>query len=96
MSQSMETPRAYVGIFVALLVLTAATVASCHYHLGPWHDVAGLGIAAAKAILIVLFFMHARHSSRLVWLVGLSGLLWLAILLALTMTDVATRDWSLQ
>ena len=35
--------------------------------------------------------MHIRHSTKLTKLVVVGGLLWLAILLLLTMTDFATR-----
>ena len=42
-------------------------------------------IAAAKAVLIVLFFMHVFYSHRLTWVVSIASLLWLGILLALTL-----------
>ena len=42
-------------------------------------------------ILVALFFMHIRYSSKLTKLVVVGGLLWLAILLLLTMTDFASR-----
>ena len=40
-------------------------------------------------LLVALFFMHIRHSTKLTKLVVVGGLLWLAILLLLTMTDYA-------
>ena len=89
----MESPRTYVGIFAVLIALTALTVALGHFNLGPWHTLTGLGIAAAKAGLVVLFFMHVLRSSRLTWVVALSGVFWLGILLSLTLTDVLSRDW---
>jgi cytochrome c oxidase subunit IV len=93
MSQPHETPRMYVAIFVALIALTGATVALCRVDLGAWHGAAGLGIAGAKAALIVLFFMHVWRSSRVTWVIALSGLFWLGILLSLTLADVLSRDW---
>src|SRR5207244_4384458 len=42
---------------------------------------------------VVLFFMHLRESSGLVWVVAGGGFFWLAILIALTMSDVLTRGW---
>ena len=53
----------------------------------------GLAIAATKALLIVLFFMHLLRSKSLIWVIALSGLFWLGILLILTLTDYATRSW---
>ena len=41
----------------------------------------------------MLFFMHVRGSPRLVSVVVISGLFWLGILLALTMSDYLTRGW---
>ena len=52
-----------------------------------------LGIACAKASLVVLFFMHVRWSSRLTWVVVASGLFWLLIMFALTMADYMSRGW---
>jgi cytochrome c oxidase subunit 4 len=55
--------------------------------------VVALAIAAVKMLLVALFFMHIRHSTKLTRLVVTGGLLWLAILLFLTMSDFATRGW---
>jgi cytochrome c oxidase subunit 4 len=86
-------PYAYVLVFLALLALTAATVALSSVDLGPWHSTVGLTIAAAKALLIMLFFMHLLHTKSVLWVMALSGLFWLGILLFLTLTDYATRTW---
>jgi cytochrome c oxidase subunit 4 len=53
--------------------------------------VVALAIACTKMILVALFFMHVRHSSKLTKLVLLGGLMWLLILLLLTLTDFVTR-----
>ena len=83
----------YVGIFVALLVLTATTTAIAFVDLGPWNTVVALGIAVVKASLVVLFFMHLKYSPLLNRTVLVGGLFWLAIMIGLTMTDFATRGW---
>jgi cytochrome c oxidase subunit 4 len=44
-------------------------------------------------LLVALFFMHVRHSTKLTRLVVLGGLLWLGILLLLTLGDVMSRGW---
>jgi len=41
----------------------------------------------------VLYFMHLRYSSRLVWVIVASALFWMAILFALTFSDYLTRGW---
>ena len=89
----MTQPGRYVLVFLALLALTAATVGLAYVDLGAWHSTMGLTIAATKALLIVLFFMHLLRGKNLVWVIALSGLFWLSILLILTLTDYATRFW---
>ena len=81
----------YVKILLALLVATAVTTAVARVDLGGFSIVVALGIASVKMVLVALFFMHIRHSTKLTRLVVLGGLLWLGILLLLTMTDFATR-----
>src|SRR6266566_9457621 len=85
--------RVYVAVFAALVVLTLATVAVSYVDLGPASVVVALSIAFTKAVLVVLFFMHLRESSGLIWVVAGGGYFWLAILIALTMSDVMTRGW---
>ena len=83
--------RTYLAVFLALLTLTATTVWVSHTPLGEFHLAAALLIAALKATLIVLFFMHGLESSRLVHLIIFGALLWLAIMLGLTWSDFYTR-----
>ena len=52
-----------------------------------------LGIAVVKSVLVVLFFMHVRHSTRLTKLVLAGGVLWFLILMGMTYTDFASRTW---
>jgi cytochrome c oxidase subunit IV len=85
------TPRTYALVFVALILLTGTTVGLSFIDLGQWHASVGMVIAAAKALLVVLFFMHVWYGPRLNWLFVLSGLFWLGILLALTMSDYVSR-----
>ena len=85
--------RIYFGVFFALLVLTGTTVAVAFVDLGPFNNIVALGIAVLKATLVVLFFMHVRYATRLTSLVVVSGLVWLAIMVVLTMTDYVTRGW---
>ena len=83
----------YVAIFAALLVLTGVTVAVAYVDLGPLNIGVALAIAFFKASLVVLYFMHVKYSSKLVQLAAATGFLWLAIMLAFTLSDVWTRDW---
>jgi cytochrome c oxidase subunit 4 len=85
--------RIYVVIFVALAVLTVVTVQAAGRDFGNFNTVIALGIAAVKATLVILFFMHLRYSPRLTTLVLFSGLVFLAILILLTVADYISRPW---
>jgi cytochrome c oxidase subunit 4 len=91
-SEHIVPPKVYVGIFLSLMVLTAATVAAAYVNLGPFNIVIALAIASVKATLVVLYFMHARYSPRRTHLVIICAVFWLAIMLALTLSDYVTRD----
>ena len=83
-----SSKRATIAIFAALLVLTYVTVAVSRIDLGRFNTIVALTIAVTKAVLVVLFFMHVRYSTRLTKLVVVGGFVWLALLIGFTMTDV--------
>ena len=93
MSEHVTPKRTYFAFWAALLVLTYATVAVSRIDLGRLNTVAALTIAVAKALLVVLFFMHIRYSTRLTKLVVVGGFMWLALLIGMTMVDEVTRAW---
>ena len=83
--------RVYFTIFAILLLCTYLTVQIAFFDLGRLNAVAALTIAVFKAVLVVLFFMHARYSPRLTWVVVIGAVFWLVILFALTAGDYLTR-----
>lgn len=87
-------PRTYVLIYVVLLICTYLTWQVAFFDLGALNTVAALAIAVFKAVLVVLFFMHVKYSTRLTWVVIAAGLFWLGIMLALTLGDYLTRAWA--
>ncbi len=93
MSEPVDTIKTYTAVWLVLLALTAGTTAVAYVDLGPFSVVVALVIAFSKMLLVALFFMHVRHSTKLTRLVVMGGLLWLAILLGLTMADIVTRGW---
>ena len=93
MTGHVDSIKTYVGVLFALLILTAVTTAVAYVDLGAFSVVVALTIAVIKMLLVALFFMHLRHSNQLTKLVVLGGLMWLGILLALTLSDFATRGW---
>jgi cytochrome c oxidase subunit 4 len=91
MSEQIDSVKTYALVFAGLIFLTVATTYVATVDLGPFSVVVALGIAVCKMLLVALFFMHIRHSTKLTKLVVLGGLLWLGILLTLTMSDILTR-----
>ena len=83
----------YLTIFAALMVGTGLTVLVAFYDLGFMNNVVMLTIACAKAVLVILYFMHVRWSTRLTWVVAASGFFWLLIMFSITMSDYLTRGW---
>ena len=49
-------------------------------------------IAFTKMTFVVLYFMHVRWQSRLIWLTAVAGFFWMAIMFAYTMQDYLTRS----
>jgi len=83
----------YYLVFLALIVGTVLTVAAAKVDMGPLNNVVMLAIACTKATLVILFFMHVRWSTRLTWVVVMSGFFWLLILFSLGMSDYLSRGW---
>ncbi|MGI9065471.1 MAG: cytochrome C oxidase subunit IV family protein [Pyrinomonadaceae bacterium] len=94
MSEHIVSIKVYLIIFLALMVGTALTVwAGLQDFPGQLNVIVALTIAVIKATLVVLYFMHVRYGSRLLWVIVASALFWLGILFALTLSDYWTRGW---
>src|SRR5881394_1041597 len=93
MREHIVSPKLYYVIFIALVVLTVVTWSVAKLDLGKMNAVVALTIAVIKATLVVLYFMHVRYSSRLTWVFVCAGFFWLAIMVALTLSDYMTRGW---
>ena len=93
MSGHVAPKSLYYTIFLALMVGTILTVVVAKYDLGPLNNIVMLTIACAKALLVILFFMHVRWGTRLTMVVAASGFFWLLILFSITMADYMSRGW---
>ena len=94
MSAHVVPLRTYTVIFLALLAGTALTVFAAFQDLGRLNTPIAITIAVIKALLVILYFMHLRWSSRLTWLFAGAGFFWLLLLIGLTMADFDTRAWT--
>ena len=94
MSAGHIAPKSmYYAVFAALVVGTVLTVFVAKFDLGPFNNILMLTIACSKALLVVLFFMHVRWSSRLTWVVAGAGFFWLLMMFSITMSDYMSRGW---
>ena len=91
MSGHVSPKTTYYAIFGALMVLTVITIYVAYQPLGSWNFPVAISIAITKATLVILFFMHAKYSSRLTNLFVGTAFFFLVILLTLTMTDALSR-----
>ncbi|HKE86189.1 MAG TPA: cytochrome C oxidase subunit IV family protein [Vicinamibacterales bacterium] len=91
MAGHVSPKSTYYAIFGALMVLTIVTIAVAYQPLGSWNFPVAISIAVTKATLVILFFMHAKYSSKLTKLFVATAFFFLAVLLGLTMTDVLSR-----
>jgi cytochrome c oxidase subunit 4 len=83
--------RTYVLVWLALLALLALTLGSSYLPMGWLNPTINLGVAAAKALLVLAFFMHLRSGHYLLRIVAAAGFFWLALLIGLAFTDFTMR-----
>lgn len=82
----------YFATWAALMVLLALTTASAFVPLGAWNAIINFVIAAMKALLVAVFFMHLNRMSAFVRVVAATAIFMLALLFALSGSDYATRN----
>ena len=86
------TVKTYVIVYLILLGFTALTTAVAFIDFGgTFNAVAAVAIAVAKALLVVLYFMHVRTSDRFTWVIAAAGIFWVLLLIGGTVDDLVTR-----
>ena len=89
------TPLQYSFVFITLLVFTAITVFAAYLDLHWANPVIALAIASFKAVIVILFFMHAAYQSRLIKMTIGAGFFMFLVLVTMTMSDYISRSWGL-
>ncbi len=101
-SHDVDPVRTYLSIFGSLMLLTALTVGVSFVDFGRhlptgwmnvWNDLAAMVIALTKAVLVVTFFMHVRHATRLTKMVLAGSMMFFLFLFAFTLADYFSRGW---
>lgn len=83
--------RTYALTWLALMALLAITAASAFFRLGGLNLAINVGVALAKALLVVFVFMHVGRGTPMTRVFAVAGLLWLALLVVLSSTDFLAR-----
>ena len=79
------------GVWLALLALTALTVAITRVELGGYKVMGALAIACAKSGLVIAVFMHVKYEGRLLRSLLFLTLVTLAVYIGFTFFDVLYR-----
>ena len=87
------SPVIYIVIGASLLILTGLTVGASFIEMGVFNPIVALAIACIKAVLVVLFFMHVKYSSKLTKLTVFCGLFTFLALIGMTLSDYFSRAW---
>ncbi len=75
------------AVFAGLLVLTALTVGVAYVDLGNLNLIVAMGVAVAKATLVVLFFMHLYWDKPFNAVLFLGALLFVALFILFLLLD---------
>ena len=74
-------------------MLTGITVWASFQEWGVFNPIAAILIACIKAMIVVLFFMHVKYSSKLTKLTVFCGLFTFLTLVGMTLADYISRAW---
>jgi cytochrome c oxidase subunit 4 len=88
-------PKTYLSILVLLLVMTALTTGAAFINMGVFSPIVALAIACFKAVMVILFFMHIRYSSKVMMLTVGAGFFTFLVLITMTLCDYISRSWGL-
>ena len=92
MKEHIIPRKTYFIVWVILMALMVLTAVLSRINLGDWSTVIALAIAGAKALLVLLFFMHLRYEDyKITAVVLFAGFFWMSILFVLSLTDYLTR-----
>jgi len=81
----------YVLVWLALLVLTGATIAAAGLSFGKWGALASVIIAMIKGGLVLFIFMNLRYESAAFKIMVMVAIITLAIIMILTFADTIYR-----
>jgi cytochrome c oxidase subunit 4 len=89
----MRAAISSLNVYILLVALLVASVALSYVDLGRMNFLAALAIGAAKAALILTFFMELRAQLPAARIMLATVVIWSVIFAALALSDYTTRSW---
>jgi cytochrome c oxidase subunit 4 len=83
----------YVLAWVFLMAGFGLTLCLSHFNLRGFNVPVAITISFAQMLVVIVYFMDLRYSTRLTWLFAASGFFWLGILILLGLSDYLSRGW---
>ncbi|HXE43294.1 MAG TPA: cytochrome C oxidase subunit IV family protein [Candidatus Baltobacteraceae bacterium] len=93
MKSNHPTKKAFVLIWLALVVMHFMILGSAYLNLGFINTPLILVLAVVQMLLILAYFMEVRYSAKLIWVAAAAGFFWLLIQWTLTFSDYLMRQW---
>jgi len=87
----VQSTKVYIFVLLGLFSLTVVTYLASLPDLGFFNDIVAVGIAACKASLVILFFMHGRFEGKITWAFIWYPLFLLGLLLGGLFLDYGSR-----
>ena len=91
MSSHIVPFKTYFNVILILLGLTVVTVLASLVDFGPFNFIIAMSIATAKAVLVLMYFMHLKYDDKTYWVIFLSGVFFLIIIFLFSLFDIVTR-----
>lgn len=89
--EGADPPSTIIGVYIAVVVLAAATIFLSRAGLRQLALPVQMGIATVQALLVAYFWMHLKRKDKVVMLTALAALFWTGILFVLFLVDFVTR-----
>lgn len=83
--------KAFVGVWLALMVLTVVTVYVSYLDFGSMNIVVAMFVACVKALLVCLYFMHLKYDNKVNQATLVISVIFIGIFVFLTLGDIAFR-----
>jgi cytochrome c oxidase subunit 4 len=93
MNTKTLSQKVYVATWAALISAFLLTWGLARIDLGVFNVVIALFIAFCQTLLVILYFMHVRYSTRLTWLFVAAGFYWVGVIFVLGLADYISRGW---